>query len=150
MAKLYESAKKRNLLAGIIISDVIAFICFAIVQYGIFNPGDFQMVIGCVIGTRFALKYQKDKHHIILLSIVIALSGTFLSAISFGILDSMIILLHGLGGVSLLFVIFIRYFLMATIIGVLLGILLGIYYFIKSEKPIKEPLIDEEFYESLK
>ncbi|MFW9928953.1 MAG: hypothetical protein ACFFD1_06155, partial [Candidatus Thorarchaeota archaeon] len=107
------------------------------------------MVIGCVIGTRFALKYQKDKHHIILLSIVIALSGTFLSTISFGILDSMIVLFHGLG-FSLLFTIFIRYILMATLIGVLLGILLGIYYFIKSEKPIKEPLIDEEFYESLK
>jgi hypothetical protein len=145
---VYESAKKRNLLAGIIISDVIAFICFAIVPYGIINPGDFQMVIGCIIGTRFALKYQKDKKYIILLSIVIALIGAFLAAISFGIMDLMILLIHG--AVSIFFVIFIQYLLMATLVGVLVGIFLGIYYFIKSEKPIKEPIIDEEFYESLK
>ena len=108
------------------------------------------MVIGCIIGTRFALKYQKNKRKLIFLSIAIALSGAYLSAISFSIVDWMIVIIHGFGAISLLFAIFIPYLLMATIIGVLIGIILGIYYFIKSEKPIKEPLVDEEFYESLK
>ena len=108
------------------------------------------MAIGCIIGTRFALKYQKDKKYIILKSIAIALIGTFLTAISFGLMDMMILILNRFGDVSFFLAMFIKYFLMATIVGIIIGILFGIYYFIKSEKPIKEPLIDEEFYESLK
>jgi hypothetical protein len=120
------------------------------VPYGIFSPGDFQMVIGCIIGTRFALKYQKEKRSIILIGIVIAISGALLGAISFSIIDLMIALFHGFGGVSLFFAVFIPYILMAAFIGVIIGIIFGIYYFFKGEKPIKAPLIDEEFYESLK
>ena len=108
------------------------------------------MFIGCIIGTRFALKHQKNKMNIILLSIVIALCGAFLAAISFGIVDWMIILSYGFGGISIFFAIFIPYMLMAIIIGLILGILLGIYYSIHNQKPVKKPLIDEEFYESLK
>ncbi|MEJ2296662.1 MAG: hypothetical protein P8Y23_18085 [Candidatus Lokiarchaeota archaeon] len=108
------------------------------------------MVIGCIIGTRFAIKYQKDKKYIIVMSIIIALIGTFLTAISFGLMDMMILILHGLGDFSFFLAIFIDYLLMATIVGVVIGIIFGIYYFFKGEKPIKAPLIDEEFYESLK
>ena len=108
------------------------------------------MFIGCIIGTRFAIKYQKNKRNLILLSIVIALCGAFLSAISFGIVDWMIILFYGFGGISVFFAIFIPYILMAIIIGVIIGIVVGIYYFISNQKPIKESLIDDEFYESLK
>ena len=109
------------------------------------------MVIGCIIGTRFALKYQKNKDNIIILSILIGLSGALLAAISFSIVDLIIALMNeGIRGFSLFLAIFIPYILMAIIVGGLIGILLGIYYFFKSEKPIKKPLIDEEFYESLK
>ena len=108
------------------------------------------MVIGCIIGTRFALKYQKNKDNIIILSILIGLSGALLAAISFSIVDLIIALMHGIGGFSLFLAIFIPYILMAIIVGGLIGIVLGIYYSFKSEKPIKKPLIDEEFYESLK
>jgi len=108
------------------------------------------MFIGCIIGTRFALKHQKNKGNIILLSIFIALCGAFLAAISFGIVDWMRILLYGLGGITFFLAIFIPYILMAIIIGVIIGILLGIYYYIRNQKPMKESLIDNEFYESLK
>ena len=109
------------------------------------------MVIGCIIGTRFALKYQKNKDNIIILSILIGLSGALLAAISFSIVDLIIALMNeGIRGFSLFLAIFIPYILMAIIVGGLIGIVLGIYYSFKSEKPIKKPLIDEEFYESLK
>ena len=102
------------------------------------------MVIGCIIGTRFALKYQKNKDSLILLSILIGISGALLAAISFSIFNIMI------WGFSFFLAIFIPFILMAIIVGGLIGILLGIYYFFKSEKSAKKPLIDEEFYESLK
>lgn len=108
------------------------------------------MFIGCIIGTRFALKYQKNKKNLILLGILIAIFGAFLAAISFGIVDWMIISFYGFGGISLLFAIFIPYTLMAIIIGVIIGIVVGIYYFINNQKPVRKPLINDEFYESLK
>lgn len=108
------------------------------------------MVIGCIIGTRFALKHRKSDDYVIPLSITTGMIGTLLSAVSFSSFLWIIALLQRASGVSLFSEIILPNVLVAITVGVLIGALIGGYYFFKVQKSSKEQLIDEEFYESLK
>jgi len=150
ISNLYQTAKERNLIAGVIMSDVIAFICFVIAPFGIIYPGDLQMLIGSVIGTRFALKYRKKNEYVILLGISVGLGGTILAGISFSLFIWIIAVMQQVGGFSYLFLTIFPNIIVAVIIGGSIGLLIGFYYFKKKETLKSELLIDEEFYESLK
>ena len=79
---LYQKAREKNVLAGLIIIDLIAFISYMIFPAGIFYLGDLQMSIGCIIGTIFALKNIKSNQSFLLYGAIVSLGGTILTAIS--------------------------------------------------------------------
>lgn len=108
------------------------------------------MLIGSIIGTRFALKYRKKNEFIIPISIIIGLAGTILAAISISSFVWILAVLERMGGFSLFPAIIVPNLMVALIVGILIGILIGIYFFLKNQRTQKKPLIDEEFYESLK
>ncbi len=150
IANLYNKAKQENILAGIIISDLIAFISYVIFPAGIIFYGDFQMIIGVIIGTRFALKNLKTFQSPLKYGILAALGGTILSAISMSIYDWTIFSL-GTGIENSLLYIILFYLLEALIIGLFIGLVQGLYY--RSKYPQKENKNNEtlnELYESLK
>ena len=146
IADLYQKAKQRNMLGGIIISYLITFIAYVIFPSGIFSFGDFQMMIGVAMGTRFALKNLKDFQNPLQLGIITALGGTILSAVSMSLFDWTIFLfVYSLG------IILFSHLLEALIIGLCLGIILGLYFRAKhpnnTEKGNQKL---DELYKSLK
>ncbi|MFW9941588.1 MAG: hypothetical protein ACFFFT_11150 [Candidatus Thorarchaeota archaeon] len=152
IANLYETAKEKNILTGLIIIDLIAFISYIIYPAG-FLPilqGDIQMVIGCIVGVRFALKNIKSNQYYIKHGIIVGLGGTMLSAISMTIFDW--IILSGIEEISPppFIVLFSLFLIEALIIGLLIGVIFGSYYSYKNRTPPEISSKEEEFYESLK
>lgn len=151
IARLYEKAKEMNILAGAIISDLIAFIAYAIFYSGLIFFGDIQMVLGVAIGTYFALKNLKEDQAPLSTGLFTALLGSLLSAISMMMYDltAFYLILRLISFETLLKEIFF-YLVEALIIGFAIGLIEGLYFKRKKPKFIRQDDIDEEFYESLR
>jgi len=149
IADLYQTAKKWNVLAGIIISDLITFIAYMIYSGGIFRLGDIQMVLGVAIGAYFALKNMKEYQTALKTGLITALGGSILAAISLSVFDWAIF--SFVFPISFLDI-FIYYFLEAVIIGLSIGLIEGLYFRMKKPKRLisDDDLDDDIFYESLK
>ncbi|MBY8984941.1 MAG: hypothetical protein KGD65_07740 [Candidatus Lokiarchaeota archaeon] len=150
IANLYKSAKEKNILAGLIIIDLIAFISYMIFPAGIIYLGDLQMIIGCIIGVRFSLKNTKSDQVYIKHGVIVGLGGAILSAFSMSIFDW--IIFSGIYGSSpSFFTVVIGLFLIeALIVGLIIGLIVGGYYSYKNKIPIEKSSNEKEFYESLK
>lgn len=150
IADLYQKTKQWNILGGIIFSDLITFISYLIFPAGFFYFGDFQMVLGVAIGTRFALKNLKEFQSPLKLGIIVALGGAILSAISISFFDWIIFAFDSTLEYSLFYIMFF-YLLEALIIGLALGMILGLYFRSKHPKRVdKNNDKLDELYESLK
>jgi hypothetical protein len=149
IADLYKKAIKWNILGGIIFSDLIAFIAYVIFPAGIFFFGDFQMVLGVAIGTRFALKHIKEFQSPIKLGIIAAVGGSILTAVSMIVFDWTIFSFDTTLSYNFLNIFFL-YLLEALIIGLSLGIIIGLYYRSKSTNINKSKENLDELLESLK
>ncbi len=149
IADLAKKAREKNILTGMIITDLIAFISYIIFSSGIFYFGDLQMTIGCIIGSRFALKNNKSNKSFIIQSIGVSLVGAVLTAVSFTLFDWFVfseILRYSL---FMLLITFELYLIEAIIIGLVIGGIVGGYYNYKNKNRIESTTIKEEFYESL-
>ena len=146
---LAQKARKRNVLSGLIIIDVIAFISYTIFPSGIFYFGDIQMILGCIVGTRFTLKNIKPNQSYFLNGIFVGSVGAILTGISFTMFDW--VYFSGILNYSylMLLTIFELYFIEAIIIGLLLGFIVGGYYNYKNKTQTKSSIVEDEFYESL-
>ena len=151
IARLYEAAKQMNILGGTIISDLIAFISYAIYPAGLIAFGDIQMILGVSIGTYFTLKHLKKHQAALNTSLMAALLGSLLSAISMIIYDltAYFLILRVISFGTLMNEIF-SFLLEVLIIGVAIGLIEGLYFKRKKPKFIRKDNIDEEFYESLR
>ncbi len=149
IANLYQNAKEKNILAGVVIIDLISFISYIIFSAGFFYLGDLQMVIGCIVGTYFSLKNIKSNQSFIKHGIMVSLGGTILSAISMSFFDW--IIFWQITGFSLFsfLVIFGLFSIEALIIGLIIGGILGGYYHHTNKKGIETSPKEDEFYESL-
>lgn len=149
IADLVKKAREKNTFAGMIITYLIAFISYIIYNSGIVYYGDIQMIIGSIIGTRFALKNIKSNQSFITQGIYVSLGGTVLTSIAFTIFDWFAfseILRYSL---LMLLTIFELYIIEAIIIGLIVGGIVGGYYNYKNKNRIESTTIKEECYESL-
>ena len=150
IADLYQKAKQRNMLGGIIISYLITFIAYVIFPAGIFWFGDFQMALGVAIGTRFSLKNLKEDQSPLKYGIITALGGSILTAISMSVFDWIIFSFDPTIEYSLGIILF-SYLLEALIIGLVLGMILGLYFRSKYRDKVKQSKQNlDDLYESLK
>jgi hypothetical protein len=150
IANLYNKAKQWNILAGIIISDLIALIAFVIFPSGIILLGDLQMGIGVIIGTRFALKNLKQNQTPLKYGIIASLGGALLSATSLSVFEWTISLISVIIR-NLLFSIIFSFVLEALIIGFFIGMIEGLYFRSKHPKKVNQNNKKlDELYESLK
>lgn len=148
ISNLYQKAQKQNILAGIIISDIIAFIAYVIFPYGFAFFGDVQMVIGVLIGTYFALKHLKKDQTPLKYGMIVALGGSILTAISIYVFLWTIYLIAA----TFFPLDIITFFILeALIIGLVIGLIEGLYFKNKLSKTnIIKNDTDDAFYESLK
>lgn len=149
ITNLYQKARDKNVLAGLVIIDLIAFISYMIFPAGIFYLGDLQMTIGCIIGTIFALKNIRSNQSFLIYGVIVGLGGTILTAISCSIFDW--ITLSAIEGFNLSYFLIILgfFFIEAIIIGLLIGGIIGSYYYFTHKTSIETSIKEEEFYKSL-
>ncbi|MFX1498470.1 MAG: hypothetical protein ACFFBH_13165 [Promethearchaeota archaeon] len=139
--------KEKNILSGIILSDLICFISYLIFPSGLIYVADIQMLIGDLWGTYFALKYLKKKQNYFKNGIAIGLGGASLSAISIFLFNATLALGTPLETILLFLLVML---IEAIIVGLIAGALIG-YYFVIKEGPTKKLTVAEkEFYDSLK
>ncbi len=146
---LYKKAKEKNIIAGIILIDLIAFISYLIFYSGIFYFGDLQMIIGCAIGTRFALKNAKPNQSLLKYGLIVGLGGAIITAISYSFFDWMAFSTTQGFSFVLLMMILGSFLIEALIIGLLIGGIISGYYYYTGKFSSEKTLIDDEFYESL-
>ena len=142
---LIDYMRENNILSGLILIDLIAFISYLIFPTGLIYFGDFQMSIGCIIGTRFALKNIKPNQSFLSLGLVVGLFGSVLTGISFSFFDWVVYS----SSPRLYLIIFELYLLEAITIGLVIGALTGFYYHRKHKSINLDRSIDEQFYKSL-
>ncbi|MFX1493873.1 MAG: hypothetical protein ACFFBZ_06290 [Promethearchaeota archaeon] len=142
--------KKNNILTGIIISDLISFISYAIFSKGIFFLGDFQMLIGVLWGTYFALKYLKKKRKFFRYGLAVGLGGSFLSAISIFTFEMTLTYMGYDFSLEILFIFLLFFLIEAVIVAVIAGSLIGYYFFLREGQTKKVNAAEEEFFNSLK
>ena len=150
IGNLYETAKKNNILGGIIFIDLIAFISYIIFPFGIFYFGDLHMIIGCIVGIYFTLKHMKPNQSVLILSILTGFIGSILTAVSYTLFDWILFLGILKDSPFMLLVISELFLIEAIIIGLIMGLIIGIYYNRRSKNLTESTSIEEEFYDGLK
>ncbi|MFX1325559.1 MAG: hypothetical protein ACFE8N_11425 [Promethearchaeota archaeon] len=125
-----DDARERNMLSGVIIIDLIAFISYIIFPAGLIYFGDIQMIIGCIIGTHFAIKNIKPNQNILSLGVLVGLSGCVLTGISYSLFDWVVYS----SSLLLNLIIFELYLVEAIIIALVFGGLISGYYFYIKKK----------------
>lgn len=147
ISNLYEKAKQNNIIAGIIIFDLISFLAYLINPVSIFYPGDIDMIFGAIIGLMFSLKNRKVDQEFMKTSLLVGIIGAILSAISFT-LFRLIIELIIIGSIYISFIVFYLINLMlALAIGLIFGVIFGYYYSRKSGET--KSSIEDDFFEDL-
>jgi len=149
IADLYQRAQERNILAGIIIIDVIAFVSYIIFPSGVVYFGDVQMIFGCIVGIRFTLKNIKINQSSFTCGIIVGLGGLILTGISFTMFDWVYFFGLEISSPVMLLLIFELYFIEAIIIGIGMGSIIGWYYKRKGNILSKPTSKEDEFLESL-
>ncbi|MFW9819000.1 MAG: hypothetical protein ACFFE5_05270 [Candidatus Thorarchaeota archaeon] len=141
--------QEKNVLAGVLIIDIIAFICYIIFPSGLLYFGDLQMIIGCIVGTRFTLRNIKPNQSFFVNGILVGLGGSILAGISYTMFDWVYFL--GILSASPFTVLmtFEYYFIEAIIIGLLFGVFISYYYNYKHKINVKASAKDEKLLESL-
>jgi len=149
---LYQSARNHNVIAGILINDVISFVAFLSLGFliiGIVWPGDIQIFLGAFFGTRFALRNEVSQNHLLRIGLLVGIVGGILSALSMtAFMISLFIFSIGLQNGYFL-MLFASFLIAALIIGPIIGIILYLHYNHK-RKQQKASLLDDEFFEDLK
>jgi predicted membrane protein len=130
---LYQKAKDKNIIAGIIIFDIISFLSFLINPICFFHPGDIDLFFGAIVGILFALKARKSFQHPVKLGFLVGILGAILSAISISFYEFFAFLLQNYEINFILFILIIN-FVFAGIIGSIIGGLVGIYYWRQDKK----------------
>jgi hypothetical protein len=149
ISEIYEKAKEKNLLSGIIIADLIAFISYLLFPSGILFFGDLHMIIGVSIGVYFGLKNKKKEDSEMKTGLIIGVFGAFLTAISMSLFEWILyITFSGFSVTALLFYL-IWFVLEALIIGLVISLIFALYFRIKRKKIIIGSKVDENFYKSL-
>ena len=149
IAQIYEKAKEKNIISGIIIGDLITFIAYVIFPSGLVFVGDFQMIIGVLIGVFFGLSNKKKPQSEIRLGLMIGILGALFAAFSLSMFEWILYtIFQGFSSGALLF--FFSFFMIeALVIGFPLGFLSGFYFYRKNRRIILKSKIDEDFYRSL-
>ncbi|TFG19213.1 MAG: hypothetical protein EU533_06955 [Promethearchaeota archaeon] len=147
---LYDKAKEKNVLAGILILDLFAFIGYIILPSGFIFFGDAHIIIGSIFGLRFALKYIKENQSIVKYGILVGTIGSIFAGISMAIYQWVIFSLYNGFKFFLLIGAIVIFMFLGLILGLLMGGILGFYYSKKEKKALSQDKIEDAFYESLK
>jgi len=87
IANLYRKAKENNVLSGIIIFDIIAFLSYIINPISFFYASDIDLIFGGIVGLIFALKNRKEYQNALKTGVYVGFFGAILSAVSISVFE---------------------------------------------------------------
>ncbi len=150
ISDIYKKAKEKNILAGILIIDLISFISYILFPSGILFFGDLHLIIGISFGVYFGLSNKKKGDSEMKTGLLVGFLGAFLAAISMSLFEWILFITsYGFLITALLFF-FLPYFIIeASIIGLLLSLVFALYFRNKRKKVIIGSKMDEKLYKSL-
>ncbi|TFG21977.1 MAG: hypothetical protein EU533_04800 [Promethearchaeota archaeon] len=149
ISNLYDKAKERNILSGIVISDLIAFFAYLIFPSGFAFFGDFHMIIGTGIGVYFGLSHKKEMQSYIKTGLIVGLLGALFSGISIAFFEWTIYIIRISFSLTSLLLFLGVFIIEAIIIGIPIGGILGLYFKSKGKTVPRTNKREEEFYRSL-
>lgn len=137
IANLYRKAKENNVLSGIIIFDVIAFLSYVINPISFFYAGDIDLIFGGIVALLFALKNRKEHQNALKISFIIGLFGAILSAFSISVFEWGVFIVYTGFSFVVFWSLLITFLLIAIFIGLILGLVIGYIYYRKNSKSSK-------------
>ncbi|MFW9854770.1 MAG: hypothetical protein ACFFFG_06900 [Candidatus Thorarchaeota archaeon] len=131
MSKFYsitEVMKRHNALTGMAINDLVTFVFFLVNPISLIYWGDLDFIIGSICGLTYAVYHRKQSQGVISLSLVVAISGGILSAISISI--HTYFAYYALSSLNVFFGIHFSFILMGGIVGTLIGSIGGLIVYL--------------------
>jgi hypothetical protein len=150
ISNIFEKAKEKNILSGIIIVELITFISYLIFPSGILFFGDLHIVIGISSGVYFGLKRLKKEQSEIKTGLTIGLFGALLAAISLSLFEWILFVTYNVFSIIDLLLFLIIFIFEALIIGLPISIIISLYFSSKKKRMNLGSNIDDKFYESLR
>ena len=149
IANLYSKAKENNVLSGVIIFDIIAFLSYVVNPISFFYAGDIDLIFGGIVALIFALKNRKEHQNALKTGVYIGFFGGILSAVSISVFEWIFFIVI----VGFSFVVFwsllITFLLIAIFIGLILGFIIGYIYHRKASKSKSNSKYTDEYLENM-
>ena len=154
IANLYSKAKENNVLSGIIIFDIIAFLSYVINPFVLFYDGDIDLIFGGIVALLFALKNRNELQTAFKTALIVGLIGAILSAVSISVFEWIFYIIYVEFDFIRLWSLIITFLIIAILVGLVLSLLIGFIYYrkdIKQKKPkSNSKYIDEKLENLLK
>lgn len=146
---LYSKAKENNILSGIIIFDIFAFLAYIINPFSLIYPGDIDMLFGGIISLIFSFKNRKVDQSSLKLGLTIGFYGSLISAITITVYEWIYVFTHHEIDSPIFLMQRIIFLILAIAIGVILGIIFGWIYAEKTQSTNEESKNLDEFLNEL-
>lgn len=137
VANLYSKAKENNILSGIIIFDIIAFLSYAVNPISFFYAGDIDLIFGGVVALLFTLKNRKEYQSALKTGFYVGLFGAILSAVSISVFEWIFFIVVVGFSFTYYLSLLVTFLILAVPIGLVLGFLIGYIYDRKIRKSSK-------------
>jgi hypothetical protein len=150
LRKLFNKAKKYNIVTGIIIFDIIAVILLFIFPYFIIlYYGEFGVIFGALIGMIFTYRNRTPNQEILKISLYFIVIGAILTAFTLTTIE-WVITIPTYGVNSTVFLsLFVSNLIMIFIFTIIVGVFMG-YYYSKKSKSVKDKGSFDDLFASLK
>ena len=132
IANLYSKAKENNVLSGIIIFDIIAFLFYVVNPFALFYYGDIDLIFGGIVALLFALQNRKEHQNALKVGVYVGFFGAILSAVSISVFDWFFFIVYTGFSFVVLWSLLITFLLIAIFIGLVLGLVIGYIYYLKN------------------
>lgn len=152
IADIYSKAKEKNILSGIIIYDIIAFLSYVINPISIIYASDIDLIFGGIVALLFALKNRKEDQTAFKTAFSVGLTGAIISAVSISVFEWVFFIIFTGFDFITFWVLLITFTLIALFVGVVLSLLIGYIYHSKdrsSRKSKSNSKYDDEYLENL-
>jgi uncharacterized membrane protein len=152
MANLYSKAKENNMLSGIIIFDIVAFLAYVINPFSFLYIGDIALIFGGIVALLFALKNRNDLQTAFKTALYVGLIGAILSAVSISVFQWVFSIIYEGFNFITLWMLLLNFFTVAIVVGIVLSLLIGYIYYRKdlnSRKVNANSKYTDEYLEDL-
>jgi len=152
IADIYRKAKEKNILAGILIFDIIAFLSYVVNPFSLFYASDIDLIFGGIVALLFALKNRNVNQTAFKTAFYVGLIGAILSAVSISVFEWVFFIIYTGFSFITFSSLLLTFLIVAILVGLILSVLIGYLYYRKdlnSSKAKANSKYTDDFLEDL-